>query len=506
MIARELLVKLGFNIDQKKLDRFSSNIESLKSQIQDLRVKIGTSIEPNSNVAQLIAYKKELQELGKQERLEIEELNKAESLRAKADTKRNRQKLRELVAIKSKLQDTENSFKRAGRAAVNANQTFSRFFSRFAFASIGAIGLNLRNTLKDAKDFKEGKVNKASGGFSKEQINTIDRFNNSLLQTRRIINSIRNNIVTEMLPSIRDYLNELNRWLVANREVIKLKVKEFIATISKAFKSAYSVFKNVISVLDPLVQLIGGWSTILTGFIGAGILSWIVRLGVFLGRAAKAIIFATTAIRTLSLALLTNPITLTISAISGAFALLSNEIYITQKGGDSLINRFAPLRSAFDITRIVIEGFVDGLKEAWRWLALLADKIKDLSFNAFDKVTGFFKEPMKIKLIPELSNSNIFEEIKESENGLKIFSVKNRSKTFRNIEPRSISPSSVSSSVSNKNTRNVINNKNNINLSVNLPEGTSEKQAKEITKLVESRLLENNQQNNLETLNAIGVY
>lgn len=528
MIARELLVKLGFNIDEKKLDRFSSNIASIKAQMQDLRAKIALNIEPNSNVDQLINYKKELQELSTTERKEIEELNRQENLRANADIKHNRQKLRDLTAIKAKLQEANNEFKRAARAANTANQTFSRFFSRFAFATIGGIGLNIRNTLKDAKEFKEGKVNKASGGFTKEQINSVDRFNSTLLQTRRITSGVRNNLVTELLPSIKEYLDMLNSWLVTNKELIKLKFKDFMSGLAKSFKSVFSVFKNFYNVLDPLVQLIGGWSTILTGFIGAGILSWIVRLGVFLGRAGKAVLFAAGAIKTFSIALYTNPLALLIIGIGAALALLADEIYVTIKGGDSLINRFAPLRTAFDVTRIVIEGFVDGLKEAWSWMVKLNDIMEDFSpiptFSKLDKtLQDVFNNKYNIKLFPEIDTKGL-EKLGETEKGLKIFKVGDAASAaakfrddaksgvgagsiaLKRIEPRTIAPSSIGSSINNKNTRNVVNNRNNINLSVTLSEGTTEKQAREITTLVEEKLRESNTQNNLETLNAIGAY
>ena len=275
-----------------------------------------------------------------------------------------------------------------------------------------------------------------------------------------------------------------------------------MSSLAKSFKSVFSVFKSFYNVLDPLVQLIGGWSTILTGFIGAGILSWVVRLGVFLGRAGKAVLFAAGAIKTFSIALYTNPLALLIIGIGAALALLVDEIYVTIKGGDSLINRFAPLRTAFDVTRIVIEGFVDGLKEAWSWIEKLNEIMEDFSpIPTFSKLKKTFQNLPEIKLPFSISKPEILDKIDGLDSKLNVYKVKGGTgKTFRDIEP-----SSIASSVSNKNTRNVVNNRNNINLSVNLKEGTTEKQAREITILIEEKLRENNVQNNLEELNAIGM-
>jgi hypothetical protein len=41
---------------------------------------------------------------------------------------------------------------------------------------------------------------------------------------------------------------------------------------------------------------------------------------------------------------------------------------------------------------------------------------------------------------------------------------------------------------------------------VNLPEGTTQQQAKEVAQLVETKLQESDRRSNLETLNAIGAY
>ena len=561
MIARELLVKLGFNIDEKKLDRFSNNIEKMKSQVQDLRTKIHSSIkptlevgkfiaqkdkvekqlqkdvslpqklggnisaikaqmqdlrqkialniEPNSNVDQLIAYKKELQELSTTERKDIEELNRQENLRAKADIKRNRQKLRDLTAIKAKLQETNTEFKRAATAAKNANQTFSRFFSRFAFAAIGGIGLNIRSTLKDAKEFKEGKVNKASGGFTKEQINSVDRFNSTLMQTRRITSGIRNNLVTELLPSIKEYLDMLNKWLLDNKELIKLRFNEFISSVTKSIKVAIKAFKNFYNVLDPLVQLIGGWSTILTGFIGAGILSWVVRFGVFIGKATGAIWVFAKSFRVFQWILFRSPIVLAISGIVAALTLLSDTFKdVKLRGG--VIDSLKKVSELFDKATTKVNNFLEAISSNKHGTQLFP---KDVEPNDADLVHTTEKGLKVYKARKRLKKFNgevqefkkkVDDRVKNftTDNGLELSSVSN---PIKNFQPRTLSPNTVAKG-NNIQNRNVINIRNNINLSVILIEGTTEKQAREITTLVEEKLRENNAQNNLETLNAIGAY
>lgn len=77
---------------------------------------------------------------------------------------------------------------------------------------------------------------------------------------------------------------------------------------------------------------------------------------------ARSIIVTATAFRALSLAFLANPMVLAITAIVAALGLLIDEIYVTIKGGDSLINDF--LKSdAYKAFAVNLNSVIDTLKE-----------------------------------------------------------------------------------------------------------------------------------------------
>ena len=108
MIARELLVKLGFDIDEKKIARFSNNIDAIKSKMANVKSNLGLNIDaskmndfagnlktikaemsglrnsireklnPRINTDTLKAYKKDLASLSERQRNDVLKLNALE--------------------------------------------------------------------------------------------------------------------------------------------------------------------------------------------------------------------------------------------------------------------------------------------------------------------------------------------------------------------------------------------------------------------------------------------
>ena len=109
MIARELLVKLGFDIDSSKLDKFNASIDATKNKMQFIREKsmqsissVGESklanavlLKTNNRISVLKNYNDELASLSKSERAEVLALNKIENQAIKETTKVEKAELKE---------------------------------------------------------------------------------------------------------------------------------------------------------------------------------------------------------------------------------------------------------------------------------------------------------------------------------------------------------------------------------------------------------------------------
>lgn len=411
MIARELLIKLGFDIDDKKLTRFTSNVDAIKQKMADAKNKLAFNIDesklnqfsnsikkvksemtdlkdsirkrmhPEIDSSALRAYKKELEGLTKAERDEVLKLNAAEKESLKEQLKNDKARYASLQATYNKLSETQKGFKAAAAAAKRANLTFSRYFTRFALIGSGSFFLSLRSTLKEVKEFQEKGGRGAGSIFSRDQLDAVDKFNYSLKQTKKTIGLLRNSFVTSLLPAFKEHLDHLNNWLIKNKKLIQTNLKGFVDTLASAFRNLSTAVSYLFSALDPLVSLIGGWGMVLTGFIGAGVLSWIIRLGVFIRSAGAAVLFFSFTIRALTVALLANPIGRIISIIVAALVLLADEFIVTAKGGDSLMNRFKGLKEMGD-------KFIETLKNIWEWLV----KVKDNMFDFASTIGGGAKD------------------------------------------------------------------------------------------------------------------
>jgi hypothetical protein len=554
MIARELLVKLGFDIDEGKFKRFTHNVEALKSNMSGLKSKIGLKVDDGklTNISQTIVaakakmidlrqqinqrmypkidtkslalYRQELAALSEEQRQKVLALNKIERDAVNEQLKLLKDKSEQQGTVTVNLDKTNEKLEKARDLAKNSSMAFSRFFAKFALIGAGSGLLALRNTLKDAKDFKEGR-GKTNNSFSRKQINDVDRFNVSLKQLKKTLGELRNKFVIDLLPTFRENLDALNEWLLKNKVLINSKVKKFIETLGTAFKILASSLRVVFSALNPLVDLIGGWGTLLSGIIGVGILSWLVRLGLFLSAGATAIKVFVGAVRVLTAALLTNPIALTIMAIVAALVLVADEFIVTAKGGDSLMNRFAGLKKMGD-------SFIETLKETWQWLVKVKDNMVDFTLGGVGKVKDFFtgggnqdsgslnskesgefitqsKYPHKFPLSttnhriqkPHEMLQNAIAPNSTKSGGLNIVYAKDHFKF-----PQSSLTNYHNSRSENNNVKTVnSNNKNTFNVSINVPKGTSEEQSRAIAMEVQKQVQAEMEFHNEKTLNAIGA-
>ena len=212
MIARELLVKLGFDIDSSKLDKFNASIDATKNKMQAIRSRSMQSIasvgggklaktispETNNRISVLKNYNDELASLSKSERAEILALNRIEKQAIKETTQvekaelKERQKFtREQFKEKQTLQKSEQ---RDFKTSMASMASIARKFAIVGASITAGFGLSLRSTLKDVANFKEGK---SAGSFDKSQISTVDAFNKALDSTKATVASLRNSFVID---------------------------------------------------------------------------------------------------------------------------------------------------------------------------------------------------------------------------------------------------------------------------------------------------------------------
>ena len=345
MIARELLVKLGFNIDENALNRFSSMVDTAKQKMNSFKKEASTSLGAGLGVnqsafdkkfAELKVYKTELDNLSKTEKANILGLNRLERQAINEVKKEDRQRFLEKQAQqRAEREEAKRQQKTTRQASLRSRYVMLRRIAYAAAGVAGSLGFSLKGFLKDIKDFKEKGQTESGNVFNKKQILLANAFSRSLKTVNYTVKDIRNSFMVSLLPAMNENLISVKKWLDANKKVIETRLNDFIVGVGDAINDIAPVLGNTITLLDSLIKSTIGW------------------------KAALAILAA----------VIFGKVGIIITAIS----LIADEIQTTIKGGDSLINRF--LKS-----------------DAWQWCSNAISKIVS-AFIELDKMmakTGNF--------------------------------------------------------------------------------------------------------------------
>lgn len=540
MIARELLVKLGFDIDSSKLDKFNASIDATKNKMQAIRSrsmqsissvggsKLANAISPETNnrVSVLKNYNDELASLSKSERAEVLALNKIENQAIKettqvekAEVKERQRVTREQFKEKQTLQRTEQKDFKTSMASMSA---VARKFAIVGAAITAGFGLSLRSTLKDVANFKEGK---SSSSFDKSQISTVDAFNKTLNTTKSTVANLRNVFAIGMLPAIEKTLKVFNAWIEKNKARILEKLTKIADGLSKAFTILSEIIERLVTAFDFVIEKTVGWKVAISSIIVLGASAWFISLASSVLAAARAFkvlvsttligsfISAITTIRTIgmaawfgslvapilaagsafkvfALAILTNPLTWAIVGITAALVLLVDEIYTTIQGGDSLINRFLESDS-WKFYKMGIDKVIDSLKDMWQWLEKIG--LTDITLNPISIATNNVKKLLDVGI-----NSFNNDSGKLGQGNVKHLAIPR-------YTPEEVSKVSNSSITNNARSANVTN-KNSFYTNITVPAGTSEEQAISIEKIVKSQIEKHQSFQDQKTLAGIGSY
>lgn len=542
MIARELLVKLGFDIDSAKLDKFNASIDATKNKMQAIRSsslqsissvggnKLANAISPETNnrISVLKNYNDELASLSKSERAEVLALNKLENQAIKETTQVEKAELKERQRFTKEQfrekQTLQRSQQRDFKTSMASMSSMARKFAIVGASITAGFGLSLRSTLKDAANFKEGK---SSSSFDKSQISTVDAFNKTLNTTKSTVANLRNVFAIGMLPAIEKTLKVFNAWIEKNKARILEKLTKIADGLSKAFTILSEIIERLVTAFDFVIEKTVGWKVAISSIIVLGASAWFISLASSVLAAASAFkvlvsttligsfISAITTIRTIgmaawfggmvapvlaaasafkvfALAILTNPLVLTIAAITAALVLLVDEIYTTIQGGDSFINDF--LKSdAWTFCKNSIDKVVQSLRDMWQWLV----KVKDGIFNFPSNVTTEIKGLLDI-------GKNKYNDVFNNDLG-KLGQGNVKHYALPKYEPE-IMGKVLNSNVTNNARSANVTQKNSFNMNITVPVGTSQEQAITLTKIVKSEIEKHQAFQTEKTLAAIGSY
>lgn len=243
--------------------------------------------------------------------------------------------------------------------------------------------------------------------MSDEDLKAASEFNNNLARLLRTMQGITRYIGSLLIPVFDDVVISLKDWILANRELIQSKVKEWVdrlreklPELKKQFFEVAEKVKNFFIKIAENLDKIGGFSTALK------------ILGVIIaGPLLMSIALLIKAFAVLGAVMLTNPLGIMIVGFAAAIAALAAFVMILRKNWDTISSVFSTagkvihsiLLHLFDLGKLlgllnkwievftgvnlfetgkkIINSLWDGLKERWKsvkeWFSGAAKLIPD---------------------------------------------------------------------------------------------------------------------------------
>jgi hypothetical protein len=528
MILRELVTRLGFELDDRNLKKFDRAIESSKVKLAGLGdslrsvrssmlavgaavsaltlISVSTAksaIETDKLADKLRITSDELQllELAAQSSgLEVNELSKsfdtfnvklsqtgAASAKMTKDlsglaisTKDQNGNLKSSFTlyeeVASKISTIEDPIRRAGLSLRLLGTTNNELVSLF-------------DDSNQSFQKQREEIEKLGYVINTDGIRTSKQFIKSWNSLKIIIDGVKKELSIKFMPVFSELINNFKLWYGANRKLISQNIGAVIRIISSTLSLLLNVVKLILTPINALIKLFGGLDNVLN------VLSY--TLGILM--IPRILAFAN-AVRVLTVALLANPVTWLTAAFVGLAAvvgLLIDDFLHWKDGNESLIGDL--LGSWVDFKKdfmSILDAIVNGFKITFtplgEWFSSLFDDILKTISTIADAMSlgiGNIKEKTIFRNVvtKNVTVGDALSAVKDEQRILRKIELIDESDLNDPISPR-LNPlvdpnSSISgmSSLTTNSSSNKVNQYITENVTVNVPIGTSAEQGRIIS-------------------------
>lgn len=308
MVVKELITKLGFNVDEKPVKKFEGGVNRLISlgkklaatyltleavkglgrmvksvadfgdQLDETSKKIGLStdaIQKFGYAAKLSGVEQGTFNAG----LKIFSRNIGE---AKNGSKTALQSFKDLKLDPRRFKSNEEGFLAVAEAISKVNDP-----ARQAALAMGVFGRSGAEFLPvfegGSKEIERlGKRLEALNGvMGPEAIENAKKFNDAWDEATYVFRGIAYDIVSSLLPILKDLTLAFTEWYIQNKDIIKQKINDYIDKIYKSLKKLKTTLQLVTAIIGVL--------------IGYQIIQWLISIGTAIGVIYKQITFAAAA-------------------------------------------------------------------------------------------------------------------------------------------------------------------------------------------------------------------
>ena len=258
---------------------------------------------------------------------------------------KNKDFLKMLEKLNISFKNADGSIKTAAQlmpelAEAMKSQTSQAQKAYIAQIAFGKSGADLIQTLERGKEgFAELSKDAEKYGLviGDDAVNASLALDDALNHQNAALKGLKLTIGSQLIPTIAPLLEQMNDWIAQNREWIASEinqaVKDFVTSVKAIdFKKVITQTVQFVKNCAQLFKQLGGLKTIAiaVGAIFGG------KLVLAIAGVVKSIWTVITAVKALSIALMTNPIIAIITAIVAAVAGLAYAGYLIYKNWDSV--------------------------------------------------------------------------------------------------------------------------------------------------------------------------
>jgi len=290
MIVEELLAKLGFEFDDKDLQKFEKGIGNatkilagaaavatayagamfkLTENVAENNDKIGKQAQMlgiSAEELQSLTYAAEIGGASAGEMASsLENLSKTASQAARGIGGG----VETFAMLGISVTDANGRIKDSSTLMMELSDRISRMkdtSQKIEFLNNLGVSSNLLLTLNQgmAELNRQKREAKELGYFlTQKDVQNAADFNDSLLRVGKVVDGLNNMITAKAMPAITEMMESFTQWYKNNKKLIEQNVTEFVDKLSSALRATWRIAKRVWSVVNSLAKAMGGWKIVI---------------------------------------------------------------------------------------------------------------------------------------------------------------------------------------------------------------------------------------------------
>jgi chromosome segregation ATPase len=437
MILREIVTKLSFLIDQKKLFKFNDTIAQIKDNLNELgkysnlakksllgltgtataisllslhTAKVAKTADQLAEKLGITAEELQSIELAAQSTgLGVGELSESMNVFHKklGDIGQgNNEATREMARLGIVFTGVNGKVKSSFQLYEELAQKIDSINSPIARASalqkvLGTDNIELARLFKNGgESLRQQRIEIEKIGYiiDSRGIKSSKDYIKSWSELQIIVSSVKKELSIKFMPVFNNMIKAFKGWFIENRKIISQNISSFINVLSIALNILFRALQLIITPINKVIEVMGGFENAVSvvGIALAFILT-------------PRILAAVSAFRALTVAMLTNPLTWIIAGLAAlgvAIGLVINDLYHWVQGNESAVgiigvHWYKFKVKFFGVIDDITDYFVSKFKDLASWFTgFWNDTLNfDNIVNKISKATGIKKaEDIEIKL------------------------------------------------------------------------------------------------------------